>query len=210
MVDPRQTLFEMASTLAFSLVHSEVESGLVRWRHRRTEDTASPSPPSEEKDCPVCKVHSQTAEAYMLLDGLADRCQREGRIPPGLGGTIPLARGLLDEAGQGAAALAVSDVRLRNDALALQGHVVALSTDMRGDLTPDQVPPLARRGKQAWQASYALAETAFRQDKPETAAQAVAEDPLYQWMNRVRTEDMDADTAVKELQSILSKEPSHA
>jgi len=210
MVDPRLTLFEMATSMVFSLVHSEVQSGLVRRRLQGTADTAKPPPSPDEKDCPVCAVHSQTAEAYMLLDGLAERCQREGRIPPGLGGTIPLARGLLDGAGRGAAALAVSDVRLRNDAVTFQGHVAALSGDLQGDLTPDQVPALAQRGRKAWQLSYALAETAFRQDKSDTAAQAVAEDPLYQWMRRVREEDMDADSAVTELKAILNKEPAHA
>lgn len=200
----------MASSLAFNLVKSEVQSGVVRWQNRGTAVTAEPSPSPDQDPCPVCSVHRQTAEAYMLLEGLSERCQREGKIPSGLGGTIPLARDLLNEAGQGAAALAVADTRLRNDALTLQGHVVALSTAMGGDLTPDQVPPLAEEAKRAWQSSYALAETAFREETPKTPAEAVTHDPLFRWMHRVRTEDLDADAAMEELRTILNKEPAHA
>lgn len=210
MVDPRQTLFEMASSVVFSFVHSEVEAGLVRWRRRGAQDTAAPSPSPDQGECPVCTVHRQTAEAYMLMEGLSQRCQREGRIPEGLGGTIPLARSLLDEAEQGATALAVADTRLRNNALTFQGHVAALSRDMRGDLTADEIPALTQRSKQAWESSYDLAETAFRQAKPETAAEAIAHDPLYQWMQRVRTQDMTAEAAMEELRGILEKEPAHA
>jgi len=206
MADLRITALKLVSESFFAFVRTELQAGRLRVRRKETTVAAIPPGPSTDADCLPCTVHRNTAEAYLLLQGLADTQQTEGQIPPGTGGTVHLARSLLQEAETGATRIGAEHPELRGQAVALQGNIAALTPRLADEIKGEDTLAVAAQGQQTWRAAYGLTRSYFRQDTPATPEKTVQHDPLFQWMQRVREEDMDADTAMAELKRILNKD----
>ena len=206
MADPRLTALSFLTETAFAYVRAELKAGRLRIRRREERVTAIPSEGGSHSGCLPCNLHRSTAEAYLLLQGLADTFQEEGQIAPGTGGTIHLARALLIDAEAQAAKIGVERPELRTQALTLQGQIATLTPRLADEVKGEETAALARDAKAVWRTAYGLTHSYFRQDKPETAAAAVEHDPLMQWMQRVKDEDMPVEQAMAELKTILSTE----
>ena len=214
MANWRLGIFNVLSDAAFGYVRSQVRVGSLfkpRPRSDAVGETGNPAPHGGYDGCPVCEIHRHVAEGYLLLEGLAETCRREGRIPEGIGGTIPLAQSHFRQAEEQAVTVGAADASLRLRVVELQGRLRDLADRMDGDLTSEQVPALAEGARAAWQESYGLADGAFRREPPASPETALADDPLYRWLRRVRDEELDAEAAMGELRELLSeKEASHA
>jgi len=210
MVDPRMYLLSAASEAFFTFVRSEVAVGLQRRRRDQAGESGIPSPSPQSDGCPVCDQFAHVAEAHTLLVKLADRSERNGSIPQGLGGTIPVARARLEQAYEGAGALAVSNPRLRAQALTVQHQVRNLAPRLSREVRAEEVRGLADEAGAIVDSSYDLAEAAFTDRMPETPEETMRHDPLFQLLQRARAEDWDADTFNRELKATLNKEPARA
>jgi hypothetical protein len=111
--------------------------------------------------CPACMLHSRVAEADRLMAGLRMHSQVQHRIPPGLGGTIPLARQRIAEA-RGLAPLVGRMVPNR------RGEVRSLETSLGSSyealgayLDEDSIVAVAKQVHQSWQTAYTLAWAVF-------------------------------------------------
>lgn len=208
MPDPRMYLLSAASEAIFTFVRSEVAAGLQRRRQHQAGETAIPSLSPESDGCPVCDQFAHVAEAHTLLVKLADRCESRGEIPPGLGGTLPVARARLEQAYEGAGALAVSYPRLREQALTVQHQVRQLVPRLSREVRAEEVRGLADKAGKIVDSSYDLAEAAFTNRMPETPEETMRHDPLFQLLQRARAEDWDAETFNRELKMTLNKEPA--
>ncbi len=111
----------------FTFVRSELRASRLRIRRKEVKETAIPSHSTPDKGCSPCAMHQSTAEAYLLLLGLAYTYQEEGQIPPGVSGTIHRACSLFQDAEAGAATVGAKEPRLRAEALPLQGHIAGLT-----------------------------------------------------------------------------------
>ena len=205
MADPRFSLMTLVTESFFSYVRSELKAGRLRIRRKEARETAIPAEGGSESDCLPCTVHRSAAEGYLLLQGLSDTYEQEGQIPPGTGGTVHLARALFLKTDADAASIGAEHPEMRAGALALQGEIATLTPQLANEVRAEDTPAIAQQGHQVWVAAYALTRSYYRQDRPETPEVAVQNDPLFQWMQRVKEEDMDAETAMKELKGILSE-----
>ena len=210
MIALRRGLWKMLTDGVVTFAHSELQGAIGRRASRRG-GTGNPSPPSGEVGCRPCEFHAHVAEAYLLLRRAADRAEMEGRIPAGVGGTIPVAKERLGEAGREVGELAASRPDLRADAIELQGHLASLTIDITGDVGPDGLPEFRDRAERCWELSHDLVLAYFEGAAVAApAGEELLDDPLYQLLLRARGEDWDADRYNREVRELLAKEPSHA
>lgn len=199
----RALLAPVAADVVGTLVRTEI-AAYARRREvtERVTLTGIPSPQAEQEGCPVCVIHRSCAEASALLEGLAAQTRPTGHIPPGIGGTIPLAARKLQDADDQLVTVAAVDARLQARAVALQGRIRSLQPKLQREVTAEAVPALAQEAREAWEESYELAAEAFRQ--PEERP-----DPLVELFRRVREENLQPDAATEELRRIVNEEPPH-
>lgn len=155
--------------------------------------------PEHNGGCPVCAVHREAAEANALVSGLAERAAAAGEIPPGLGGTIPIARKCLDDARAALSDVAQSFPNLRSEIERCDRELAAARSSLNGTLTPPMIAAAARRTTDAWVACYDLADAAF---KP--PAKTERHDPLIGWIDEVKSKpEMSNDEAIAKLKEVL-------
>lgn len=104
-------------------------------------------------DCPVCLIYERCAQAAALLEDLTPQAMEMGRVPDGLGGTIPLARQRLIEADQQLHRLLDSGYDVQHLDACVEQTMAALA----GWLTPGQVAVVAAMARECRRQAYRLA-----------------------------------------------------
>lgn len=203
MPDLRLSALNFLSETLFAYVRTELKAGRLLRIKRKERETPIPPEGESDKGCLPCDLHRVTVEAYGLLQGLARTYEEEGQIAPGTGGTIHLARALLLDAQAKAGQIGVERPELRTQALALQGQIATLTPRLADEVKGEETAALAEDAKRVWWAAYELTRSYFRTDKPHV-------DPLVQWMERVKDEDMAVDVALAELKTVLNAPPEEA
>ncbi len=109
--------------------------------------------------CAVCAIHRLTAEGKGLLEGLSMACQLTGGIPPGLGGTIPLALQTFVQADETASRFTPATVEESSQLLELRSALNNLIRYMRavGQAGCGQVQRAYQMAQQVWVSAYQLA-----------------------------------------------------
>ncbi len=187
---------------AFTYARHWIAAGAIR--PRPVGETAIPSPAGAAPDagCPVCRVHLYVGEAYLLLERLARRSE-EGAIPPGLGGTIPLARRRLVDAQDLLLTVGAADANLRLQALTVHGQLAELVPALEGEVRPEDLPALAEDARRASEVCYDLAHAAFTLAE---GAGGTGADAVYGILNRLHQRAIEPDQAVRELRRALETE----
>jgi hypothetical protein len=197
-----QQLVEVAirefGTYCVSVVAESIRRTVKDPAPRRLEESSLPAAPEHNGGCPVCAVHREAAEANALLAGLAARAAATGEIPPGLGGTIPLARKCLDDARANLPDVALAFPDLRSDIERCDRELAAAHKSLDGTLGAAEITSASRRTGDAWAACYDLADAAF-------APPAKQEhDPLITWIDDVKAHpQMSNDEAIAKLKEVL-------
>lgn len=208
MTDFRVLGWNLVTKGIMSYMQRSLDEGILLPKKRpKAAGTALPQPAHGGEGCPICAVHRQIGEGYLLLRGLAETAQAEGRIPQGIGGTIPLARRSFEQAQDTLTNIAAADVNLRLQAVTVQGELAGIISSLIGDVRPSELPAIADAAEQAWRDTYHLADQAFRRDEPD-AASPLEDDPLLTWMRQVRSEGWSAEQAIEELQRVINTGPA--
>lgn len=111
--------------------------------------------------CPVCRMHRHLAEADRLAAGLAIASQQQGRIPLGLGGTVPLMRRELAQARALVPDLETMLPDRRGELRSLQGSIGRSLQGIEGTVDPSRAQDAARTIHESWWAAYQLAWSHF-------------------------------------------------
>jgi hypothetical protein len=195
--------WRMMTTGAVAYVQGRLKEGSVfAPKPRETGETAIPHEGEHAGGCPICAIHRQVSEGYLLLRGLTETYRTEGRIPQGIGGTIPLARNNFEAAQAGLTKIAAADPDLRLQALTVQGRLSGIIMSLSGNVSPESLPGIADEAERAWHDTYQLADRAFRHETA-SAELPLEQDPLFIWIQRARSEGWDADRAMSELQAVI-------
>ena len=107
-------------------------------------------------DCPVCLLHSKTADIEKLMDGLRKRSHLQHRIPLGLGGTIPLAHQRTSEARSNLALIAPMMPNRSKEIDQLDTMLAELQQRFSVTMTPEDVSAAHALAYRAWDRAYDL------------------------------------------------------
>ena len=107
-------------------------------------------------DCPVCLLHSKTADVEKLMDGLRKRAHLQHMIPLGLGGTIPLAGKRTSEARSNLALIASMMPNRMKEIEQLDDMLGELQRRFAETMTPEDVSAAHTLAYRAWDRAYDL------------------------------------------------------
>jgi hypothetical protein len=113
--------------------------------------------PIESTGCPVCRLHREAAEARGLLEGLSLKTQNGERIPPGLGGTVPIARDCYQKADAYLRSVAIAAPQLQADCVELARAATSLHQQLSQQIAPDMLDSIVIKARRFWLESYELA-----------------------------------------------------
>jgi hypothetical protein len=207
-LEVRQLMWMLFKQVGVGVFQDAIANGGLKLR-RPVEplgDTAVPAPLSSDDGCPICEVHAEIAEGRGYLERLAERAQTLADLPPEAPTTAAMARRCFETAREHLVTVSARDTRLRLDAAALQARLSTLITRLSTPLAHRELTETATEARDAWRASAELFEKALLANMPTSPEAALKNDPLYQWIRRVRDGDLEPDQAVAELNNLLEKE----